>query len=133
MSKSKEQYREYLQRRLRERGYAPDGPEAALKHALTDPTCLAPRHYDFYDQRWVMCDQPHLPSVFRQRMSHGLDVINTFLILVLAYELSDGQRHFWKSLLANWLDCLVQMRGHIRTRALHASSRLYFAKAWEGP
>jgi hypothetical protein len=133
MSETKEQYRGYLQRRLRERGYAPDGLEAALKHALTDPTGLAPRHYDYFDQRWVICDQPHLPSVLRLRLSHGVDVINTFLVLVLAFELSDGQRHFWKSLLANWLDGLAQMRGQIGRRPLRVSPRLYFAEAWEGP
>jgi hypothetical protein len=133
MSETKEQYRGHLQWRLRERGYAPDGPKAALKHALTDPTSLAPRHYDYFDQRWVICDQPHLPSVLRLRLSHGVDVINTFLVLVLAFELSDGQRHFWTTLLANWLDGLVRMRGQIGRRPLRVSSKLYFAEAWEGP
>jgi hypothetical protein len=133
MDEAKQFYRNYLRRLLRERGCARGQFEAALENAHLASTSLAPRSYDYFDQRWVICDQPHLPSVLRLRLSHGVDVINTFLVLVLAFELSDWQRHFWTTLLANWLDSLVQMRGQIGRRPLRVSSRLYFAEAWEGP
>jgi hypothetical protein len=85
MSDAKRFYQAYLRRLLPERGYARDRLESAVERALLDPTSLAPRYYDYFDQRWVICDQPHLSSVLRLRLGHGVDVINTVLVLVLAF------------------------------------------------
>ena len=81
----------------------------------------------------MICDQPYPTTELRQRLWHGLHVINTFLVLVLAFQLTDAQRHFWKTLLGNWLECLVEMRGSARRRELRVSPSLYLLHAWEGP
>lgn len=129
----KEAYRAYVRRALRGRGLSREKLEALVDDVLAGRFRTRESNYDYYDQRWVTADQPHSPIELRLRLWHGASIANRFLVLLLAFDLTDWQRHFWQSLLANWVDCLVQMKGRAGRRELRVSPRLYLAEAWDGP
>jgi hypothetical protein len=70
---------------------------------------------------------------FRLRLSHGLDVANTILIIVLAFRLADARRHLWTTLLASWVEGAVSLEGQAGRRVVRVSPRLYWIDAWDGP
>jgi len=92
-----------------------------------------PRYYDYWDQRWVFPREPVSLDGFRLRLSHGLDVANTFLVIALAFRLNGAQQHFWTTLLASWVEGVVNLRGHAGRREVRISPRLYWIDAWDGP